>query len=91
MDVSTELDEVEHGILKASMTAELVRVLIGIAATVALLLMMNPELRLAVTWRVNQWLYGIRYEEWMRRRRKVWNKLPPWAQEAGEVRGLKPK
>ena len=91
MDVTTELDEVEHSILKANMTAELLKVLVGLAVTVAFAAMMFPEVRFAVLHQVNQWLYAIRYDEWARTRRKWWVKLPTWAQEAGEVRGLKPK
>lgn len=91
MDVTTELDEVEHGFLKAAMFVEVVKILAEVAAAFIVLAMLSPELRNAVLRQVNQCLYAIRYDEWMRARRKLWSKLPTWAKEAGEVRGLKPK
>jgi len=91
VDVTTELDDVEHAILKTAMVADVLKILLGVALTVAFLVMLYPEFRLEVEVQVSRALYRIRFNEWMRARRKLWSKLPAWAQEAGEVRGLKPE
>jgi hypothetical protein len=91
LEISTELDETEHTLLKSVLTAEVMRTVVALITGVVVLLMVSPVIRGYIS-NTLQYAYDkAKYQAWIHQVRLRWEALPAWKQELLENHGFKPR